>query len=76
MPPVACKETEEEINEHLSDAYSDREEDLPPCSELIRPPEPSIQFNTKEPTLAEVREIIRGAWASAAPGPSGVPYRV
>lgn len=53
-----------------------REEDLPPCSELIRPPEPSIQFNIKESTLAEVRDIIRAARASAAPGPSGVPYRV
>ncbi len=51
----------EEINQHLSDTYSDnrREEDLAPCRELITPPTPSTQFNTKEPTLAEVREAVR-----------------
>ncbi|XP_076860736.1 uncharacterized protein LOC143513938 [Brachyhypopomus gauderio] len=68
---------EDEMNLHLQKSYSDsrREEDLPPCREFI-PPEPSTQFNIKEPTLAEVRETVRMARASAAPGPSGVPYKV
>lgn len=62
----------------ISDTYSDsrREEDLPPCRELPAPPEPSFQFNIKEPTLAEVRDTVRAARTSAAPGLSGVPYKV
>lgn len=35
-----------------------------------------IQFNTKEPSLAKVRNTIRAAWASTALGLSGVPYKV
>lgn len=68
----------EEINQHLSDKYSDsrREENLPTCRELPTPPEPAFQFNIKEPTLVEVRNIVRAARTSAAPGPSGVPYKV
>lgn len=60
---------------HLSDTYSDRrrEEELVPCKEFIRPPEQSIHYNTKEPTLAEVKEVIGAARASASPGPSSVP---
>ncbi|XP_049337547.1 uncharacterized protein LOC125802987 [Astyanax mexicanus] len=68
----------EEMDQHLCDTYSDRrrEEELPPCRELIIPPDPSVQFNIKEPTLAEVRDAVRAARTSAAPGPSGVPYKV
>nr|XP_061785060.1 uncharacterized protein LOC133576095 [Nerophis lumbriciformis] len=70
--------SEEEINQHLSNTYSDsrREEVLPPCRGLPTPSEPSFQFNIKEPTLAEVRDTVRAARTSAAPGPSGVPYKV
>ncbi|XP_073716891.1 uncharacterized protein [Misgurnus anguillicaudatus] len=62
----------EEVNQYLSDKYSDsrREENLPTCRELPTPPEPSFQFNIKEPTLAEVRDIVRTARTSAAPGPT------
>nr|XP_057943465.1 uncharacterized protein LOC131138512 [Doryrhamphus excisus] len=69
---------EKELNQHLSDTYSDnrREEDLPPCRGITTPPEPSFQFNSKEPSLVEVRNIVRAARTSAAPGPSGVPYKV
>ncbi|XP_063050368.1 uncharacterized protein LOC134445223 [Engraulis encrasicolus] len=69
---------EDDINHHLSETYSDRqrEEDLGPCRELISPPLPSSQFNTKEPTLTEVKNTVRAARTSAAPGPSGVPYKV
>ncbi|XP_015259791.1 PREDICTED: uncharacterized protein LOC107104322 [Cyprinodon variegatus] len=70
--------SENEINQSLSATYSDsrREEELPTCRELPTPPIPSVQFNIKEPTLAEVRNIVRAARTSAAPGPSGVPYKV
>lgn len=70
--------SEEEINQHLSDTHSDsrREEDLPPCRGLPTTPEPSFQLNIKEPTLTEVRDTVRAARTSSAPGPSGVPYKV
>lgn len=71
-----CAQKQKSTSTSVTYSARRREEDLPPCSELIRPPEPSIQFNTKESTLAEVRDIIRVARTSAAPGPSGVPYRV
>ncbi len=49
-----------------------REQDLGPCSTLTTPPEPTVAFNTKEPTL----KVARAARTSSAPGPSGVPYTV
>lgn len=39
-------------------------------------PEPSSDFNLKEPSLREVKEVVRRAISSSAPGPSGVPYKV
>lgn len=73
---LAC--TEDEVNKYLSATYSDsaREEELGPCRTLITPPEPTSAFNTKEPTLKEVEEVIKAARTSSAPGPSGVPYVV
>ncbi|RXN24139.1 reverse transcriptase [Labeo rohita] len=58
--------TEDDISRHLSETYSNRlrEEDLGPCRELISPPLPSSQFNTKEPTLAEVKGELRTNSAS------------
>lgn len=66
------------LNQHLSDTYSRsrRDEELAPCREVITPPEPSILFNSKEPTLAEVRNTVRTAQTSSAPGPIGVLYKV
>lgn len=73
---LACPE--EDIHRHLSDTYSDirREEDLAHCREIVTPPEPSTPFNIKEPTLVEVRNTVRAARTSSAPGPSRVPYKV
>ncbi|XP_073731592.1 uncharacterized protein [Misgurnus anguillicaudatus] len=70
--------TEEEVNKHLSATYSDsaRDKDLGPCKKLITPPEPTSTFNTREPTLKEVVEIVKAARTGSAPGPSGVPYVV
>ncbi|XP_077372334.1 uncharacterized protein LOC144033646 [Festucalex cinctus] len=70
--------TEEEVNNYLNVSYSDsaREEELGPCRTLITPPEPIVAFNTKEPTLKEVEEVVRAARSNSAPGPSGVPYVV
>ncbi|XP_061589349.1 uncharacterized protein LOC133454644 [Cololabis saira] len=73
---LAC--TEDEVNKYLSATYSDsaREKDLGPCRTLIAPPEPTSAFNTKEPTLKEVEEVVKAARSNSAPGPSGVPYVV
>ncbi|KAK0142412.1 Retrovirus-related Pol polyprotein from type-1 retrotransposable element R2 [Merluccius polli] len=67
---------EEDINRYLSNTYSVRDQDLSHCAALICPPEPSILFDTNEPTLKEVREVIKSARTASAPGPSGVPYKV
>ncbi|XP_056127556.1 uncharacterized protein LOC130105540 [Rhinichthys klamathensis goyatoka] len=69
---------EEDINRYIRNTYSDgmREYDLGHCAALICPPEPSTLFNINEPTLKEVKEVIKSARTSSAPGPSGVPYKV
>ncbi|KAI2653774.1 hypothetical protein H4Q32_014114 [Labeo rohita] len=57
-----------EIDKYLSTSYSDtaRDQDLGPCSTLISPPEPSVAFNLKDPTLREVQKrlwkIIKVIW--------------
>lgn len=73
---LAC--TEEEVNKYLSTTYSDsaRDKELGPCKTLITPPEPTLAFNTREPTLKEVEEVVKAARTSSAPGPSGVSYVV
>lgn len=73
---LAC--TEEEVNKYLSTTYSDsaRDKELGPCKTLITPPEPTLAFNTREPTLKEVEEVVKAARTNSAPGPSGVPYVV
>ncbi|KAJ8333923.1 hypothetical protein SKAU_G00412420 [Synaphobranchus kaupii] len=70
--------SKEEIDHHLRNTYSDneREQDLGNYRALITPPEPTSEFNDKEPTLKEVQEIVRSARTSSAPCPSGVPYMV
>lgn len=66
------------INDHLKATYSDpiRDHPLGLCDALTAPPEPTLEFNLKEPCLSEVEEVLRRARASSAPGPSGVPYKV
>ncbi|RXN04375.1 reverse transcriptase [Labeo rohita] len=66
------------INNHLKATYSDpnRERLLGPCDALLIPPEPTSEFNLKEPCQSEVEEVVRRARSSSAPGPSGVPYKV
>lgn len=70
--------SKEVINNHLKATYSDpiREQPLGPCDALTTPPEPTSDFNLKEPCLSEVEEVVRRARSSSAPGPSGVPYKV
>lgn len=68
----------EEINQHLNTTFSDTSRDQEPglCKALVTPAEPVSQFNSAEPTQAEVREAVKAARSSSVPGPSGVPYKV
>ncbi|RXN12199.1 reverse transcriptase [Labeo rohita] len=51
------------INNHLKATYSDpnRERPLGPCDALLIPPEPTSEFNLKEPCQSEVEEVVRRA---------------
>ncbi|XP_061925310.1 uncharacterized protein LOC133664585 [Entelurus aequoreus] len=70
--------SQEDIDQHLKQTYSDpaREQELGECNNLIDPPEPELQFDMSELQLKEVREVVRRARASSAPGPSGTSYKV
>ncbi|XP_031418446.1 uncharacterized protein LOC105897391 [Clupea harengus] len=70
--------SQEDIDQHLKQTYSDpaREQELGECNNLIEPPEPEVQFDPSELQLKEVREVVRKARASSAPGPSGTSYKV
>ena len=70
--------SQEDIDQHLKQTYSDpaREQELGECNNLIEPPEPEVQFDMSELQLKEVREVVRKARASSAPGPSGTSYKV
>ncbi|KAG1925127.1 hypothetical protein F2P79_025744 [Pimephales promelas] len=67
-----------EVEEFLREAHSDpfRGGGLGQNNSIRKPEEPSVELNTKEPTWQEMQDIIRKAKASAAPGPSGIPYKV
>ncbi|XP_061896514.1 uncharacterized protein LOC133645675 [Entelurus aequoreus] len=70
--------SQEDIDQHLKQTYSDpaREQELGECNNPIDPPEPGLQFDMSELQLKEVREVVRRARASSAPGPSGTSYKV
>ncbi|XP_061905517.1 uncharacterized protein LOC133651562 [Entelurus aequoreus] len=70
--------SQDDIDQHLKQTYSDpaREQELGECNNLIDPPEPELQFDMSELQLKEVREVVRRARASSAPGPSGTSYKV
>lgn len=46
------------------------------CNTLVDPPPPTKEFDSREPLLKEVQEVVRKARSSSAPGPSGIPYKV
>lgn len=62
----------------IQNAYSDpnRQIQLGQCDILADTPPPIQVFETREPLLKEVQEIMRKARSSSAPGPSRVPYKV
>ena len=70
--------SQEEINQHMKQVYSDpdRDNELGECDILIDPPDPEVEFVTSELLLKEVRDVVHRARASSAPGPSGTSYKV
>ncbi|XP_075313231.1 uncharacterized protein LOC142373743 [Odontesthes bonariensis] len=68
----------EEVDSYLHETHSDavREEDLGECRDLIKPPEPACELNTKAPTWKEIQSVVKAARNNSAPGPNGVPYLV
>ncbi|XP_052260999.1 uncharacterized protein LOC127865146 [Dreissena polymorpha] len=68
----------EEIQTHLRDTHSDtrRDDPLGPCAHIMPEPAPTIALDSKEPTLAEVKDVVKKARAGSAPGPNGIPYKV
>eukprot|EP00064_Thunnus_orientalis_P013279 superscaffoldBa00002137_g13316 len=70
--------SKEELDLHFQNIYSDpnRQIQLGQCDILVGPPPPTKVFDTREPLLKEVQEIVRKARSSYAPGPSGFPYKV
>lgn len=70
--------SKEEVDKYLHDTFSDptREQGLGQCKAVIRPPEPAEAFDSREPLLKEVQEVVRKARSRSAPGPSGTSYKV
>ncbi|XP_052256427.1 uncharacterized protein LOC127861786 [Dreissena polymorpha] len=70
--------TKEKANKYIKDMYSDsdRHKELGECDKLLTPDDPEHDFDCAEPRLQEVKDIVRKARASSAPGPNRVPYRV
>jgi len=70
--------TKEEADKYIKDIYSDtnRHEEMGECDKLLTPKEPEEDFDCAEPRLEEVRDIVKKARTSLAPGPNGSLYRV
>ncbi|XP_077083545.1 uncharacterized protein LOC143736754 isoform X1 [Siphateles boraxobius] len=69
---LAC--AKEEVEEHLQNAF--RDQDLGQCNTVLRPPEPTVAFDQREPLLKEVQDVVKRARTGSAPGPSGTTYKV
>lgn len=61
--------SEEEKNHHLDEIFSNckREEELPPCSQLVNPSKSTAQISNT--LLVEVREVVNAFRTSVPPGP-------
>lgn len=66
-----------EVEELVVEARSDpnRSQGLGANRNICRPEKPTTELNAKEPTWKEVQDSVRRA-KSAAPSPSGIPYKV
>ena len=67
-----------EVQNYLRTVHSDPERHVPlgECKRIEAEPPPTTQFDESEPKLSEVKETLKKARNSSAPGPNGIPYRV
>jgi hypothetical protein len=71
------KSGRDEVEKHLASTYScQRRQTLAEEDFIMQCPEPTKKFDTSEPKLSEVKDIVKRARASSAPGPSGLPYKL
>ncbi|KAI8517813.1 hypothetical protein Bbelb_038300 [Branchiostoma belcheri] len=72
--------SKEEAESYLQKTHGDVEREVPledrPKDEFPDPEQPTRELDCSELKLAEVKDVIRKARAGAAPGPSGIIYRV
>ena len=68
----------EEVQEYIRSVHSDPEKQIPlgDCPRIEDEQPPSIQFDLSEPKLSEIRDVVKKARSSSAPGPNGIPYKV
>ena len=68
----------QEIENYLHAVHADplRDEPLGDCGRFLPEETPETPFDSKEPSLAEVSEVVKKYRSCSAPGPNGIPYRV
>ena len=68
----------EDIQEHLRQVYSDpaRDTKLGEYPRLYPEAYPTTPLDCKEPTLLEMKEVVKKARAGSASGPNKIPYKV
>lgn len=67
-----------DIEEHLRQVHSDPDRLIPlgDCPRLEPVAPPTSPLESKEPSLLEVKEVVRKARMGSAPGPNKIPYKV
>jgi len=67
----------EEVKKYLYDTHSDvNREDAWDCDRIDPALPPEMQLVTTEPTLGEVKYVVKKARWGSAPGPNAIPYKV
>ena len=68
----------EEVQEYIRSVHSDPEKQIPlgDCPRIEDEQPPTTQFDVSEPKLSEIRDVVKKARSSSAPGPNGIPYKV
>jgi hypothetical protein len=68
----------DEVESYLHVTHSDpnREVALGDCERIDPAREPETKLDMKEPTLWEVKQVVKKARTGSAPGPNAIPYKV
>ncbi|KAG1932793.1 hypothetical protein F2P79_020826 [Pimephales promelas] len=70
--------TREKLEQHVKEHYSDPQRSIPLGTPgyVPQPAKPTAEFNIMPPKLNKVRQVVKKARSSSAPGPNGVPYKL